>query len=108
MNISCKDNENFEFNRRVVHGCGLNFELSSDNVYQISYADYMDEKTEQFYTMCPRCGYIIPLDVNKLDNYEINLARRKSTEDRYLFLKNNILSEYTNVVERGRVRKKTL
>jgi len=36
------------------------------------------------------------------------LARRKSIDDRDLYLKNNILSEYTNVTERGRVRKKTL
>ena len=30
MNISCKDNENFEFERRIDRGCGFNFELSSD------------------------------------------------------------------------------
>ena len=58
--------------------------------------------------MCPRCGYIIPIDKSILNDYEIGLARRKSNDDGELYLKNNILSEYTNVAERGRVRKKTL
>ena len=43
-----------------------------------------------------------------LNDYEIGLARRKSNDDRDLYLKNNILSEYTNVVERGKNRKRTL
>lgn len=108
MNISCKDNENFEFERRIDRGCGFNFELSSDEVYQISYMNYIGDIEEQFYTMCPRCGYIIPIDKSILNDYEIGLARRKSNDDGELYLKNNILSEYTNVAERGRVRKKTL
>lgn len=52
--------------------------------------------------------YIIPIDKSILNDYEIGLARKKSIDDRDLYLKNNILSEYTNVTERGRVRKKTL
>lgn len=108
MNISCKDNENFEFDRRVNHGCGFDFELCSDEIYQISYINCFGEDKEEFYTMCPRCGYIIPLDTNILEDYEINLARRKSLEDNDLFLKNNILSEYQNVTERGKIKKKVL
>lgn len=108
MNINCKDNENFEFSRRVIHGCNFDFELSEDDVYQISYINYFEEEEEQFYTICPRCGYIIPLDRTILDDYEIKLARLKSINDKDLYLKNNILSEYTNVVERGKTRKKVL
>ena len=108
MNISCKDNENFEFDRRVNHGCGFNFELSSDEIYQISYIDYFGEVKEQFYTMCPRCGYIIPIDKEMIDDYEIRIARLKSTNDKDLFLKNNILSEYQNVTERGKIKKKIM
>ena len=106
MNISCKDNEKFEFERRVDKGCGFNFELSSDAVFQISYMNYTGEIEEQFYTMCPRCGYIIPIDKSILDDYEIKLARLKSINEKDLYLKNDILSEYINVVERGRVRTK--
>ena len=76
MNISCKDNENFEFERRIDRGCGFNFELSSDEVYQISYINYIGEIEEQFYTMCPRCGYISPIDKSILNDYEIGLARK--------------------------------
>lgn len=108
MNMKCKDNDNFEFDRRVNHGCGFNFELSSDEIYQIGYIDCLGEEKEEFYTMCPRCGYIVPLDISLLEDYEINLARRKSIDDNTLFLKNNILSEYQNVVERSKIKKKTI
>lgn len=108
MDINCKDSDNFEFDRRVKHGCGFNFELSPNQIYQISYTDYFGENKEQFYTMCPRCGYIIQLDMTILDDYEIKSARLKSINDSDLYLKNDILSEYTNVVERGKHRKRTL
>lgn len=106
MNISCKNNENFGFTRRVKSSCDLEFELSEGEIYQISYP-YIDEIVEEFYTICPRCGYIIPLDKSLLENYEKNMARSKSEEDNLLYIKNNILSEYTNIVERQNQERKT-
>lgn len=102
MNISCTNNDDFEFIRRVISSCGLEFELSEGEIYQISFPNYLGEIEEEFYTICPRCGYIIPVDKSLLNDYEINLARSKSMEDNQLYLKNNILSEYTNVIEKQR------
>lgn len=108
MNICCEVNDDFEFDRRVNDSCGLDFEFTSDDIYQILCIDYFGESMEQFYTICPRCGYIVPLDANMLNDYEKELARRKSREDKLLYLKNNILSEYTNVLKMGKTRTKTL
>lgn len=105
MNISCKSDDNFEFTRRVISGCDFTFDLQEGEIYQISFPNYLGEIDEQFYTICPRCGYIIPLDKSLLNDYEIDLARSKSKEDDLLYLKNNILSEYTNVVEKQRKEK---
>ena len=108
MNICCEVNDDFKFDRRVNDSCGLDFEFTSDDIYQISCIDYFGEIKEQFYTICPRCGYIVPLDANMLNDYEKDLARRKSREDKLLYLKNNILSEYANVLKMGKTRTKTL
>ena len=108
MNICCDVNVDFEFDRRVNDSCGLDFEFTSDDIYQILCIDYFGEIKEQFYTICPRCGYIVPLDANMLNDYEKDLSRRKSREDKLLYLKNNILSEYANVLKMGKTRTKTL
>lgn len=108
MNICCEVNDDFVFDRRVNDSCGFNFEFSSDDIYQINYVDYFGEDGEQFYTICPRCGYIIPLDSIMLSDYEKDLARKKSEEDNLLYLKNDILSEYTNILKMGKTRAKTL
>ena len=108
MNIKCSIDDKLEFTRRIIDSCGEKFSITKEKIYQLNTVNYFGESVEQFYTICPNCGYLVYLDKNLLSEEEKEYARDKSRDEELLFLRNNILSELMNTEYRIKVRKKTL
>lgn len=91
--IKCEKDDEFVFSRNVTNSCGNVVKLDNDNVYEIISVDYDGEYKEQFYTLCPNCGYMININEELLNEDVKTLAREKNSLDRYLFRKNELRSE---------------
>lgn len=105
MNIRCSnnnDNDEALFDRRVLYPCLTNFELDENNVFQIMQIDYFDNDVEQFYTICPNCGYLILLPDEILSEKIKAEARRKTLEVPFLFMINSLTSELINLKRKSK------
>ena len=93
INIKCSEDSDFIYNRNVIHACGKDIFLDSDNVFVIKSSNYFGEDIFQYYTICPNCGYIVLLDEDELSNEMKEKALYKLSMDSYLYKKNNLRSE---------------
>ena len=91
--IECKCDNDFSFNRKVTNSCGENFILEDDNIFMISCTDYDCEPIEQYYSICPHCGYMVMINNELLTNSVKKSVRIKCENDCYLFRKNQLISQ---------------
>lgn len=94
--ISCKDVE-ASFDRSVVHSCGNVFEFDIDNIYAFEFTDYDGVDNVNYYTICPRCGYMVCISNDALSSEEKNIAREKNIMYEKLYTRNDLVSRLINL-----------
>ena len=92
--IKCEKNENYDYDKRVTEACGCYFNLGIDNIFENNTLDYFSETIEEYYTICPNCGYMVLLDDNILSEDEKKYIKNKNIDECYLYRKNKLKSEY--------------
>lgn len=101
--VRCIENDDFFISERGLEGCGNEFLLDKDSVFEKSLPYYLDEILVQYYTLCPNCGCMVLLDENELSDEIKEEARNKSMNDSLLFRKNVLRSELINLKRQSRM-----
>jgi len=95
--VKCSTDDKFERERKVVHSCNNEFELSKENTFYVETAIYEDYIKGQYYTVCPVCGYIVCLDEDLVpDELKIS-AQNTNKEDPLEYRKNELKSQLINL-----------
>ncbi len=92
MNVVCKKDNIFEFNRYVDFSCGCSYEINDDQIYTIRTVDYDGEDILQYYSICPICGHINIIDEKFISKKVMDSSLKKSISDPDLYKKNNTIS----------------
>lgn len=91
--VDCKEDNKFECDRQILHSCNRTFLLDESNIFYAESLGYFDDIIEQYYTICPHCGYLVLLDENSLEESLKLGARQTYREDPYQYRKNSLRSQ---------------
>ncbi len=108
VNIKCMDDDDFAYSRFVQHGCGNIISLNEDNVFTVLCVDYFGDTMVQYYTVCPKCGYMVMIDEKDLTPELKMSAYASMTKNPFQFKLNCLRSEtiYWKNKNREAVKKK--
>lgn len=109
--VKCVKNENFDFDKKITSCCDSEFMINNDDIYEINDVNYFGEELEDYYAICPNCGYMVLIDDSLLSDDIKNCAKDKNNSEMYLYKKNKLRSEIINLNyleknNRVKVRKK--
>ena len=89
--VNCIEDNNFMQNRKIIHSCNTEFKL--ENIFYVESLGYFDDVIGQYYTICPKCGYIVMIDESIIPEELKKAALISNREDPYQYRKNELRSE---------------